>query len=69
VINDRPARDALLRALREEHHPEYWGGERDEAGLVAAFEDEVLAWQRAYIEAHPETGTLDLIEATAKELT
>lgn len=102
------ARDALLRALREEHHPEYWGGERDEAGLVAAFEAEVLsgqaaeleqaeiafekrgqtitrlegklqaaegrladlvAWQWAYIEAHPETGTLDLIEATAKELT
>lgn len=29
---------------------------------------DLLAWQRAYIEAHPETGTLDLIEATAKEL-
>jgi hypothetical protein len=63
------ARDALLRALREEHHPEYWGGERDEAGLVAAFEAEILARQRAYVEAHPEAGTLDLIEATAKELT
>lgn len=40
---------------------------RDEQ--AAARLADLLAWQRAYIEAHPETGTLDLIEATAKEMT
>lgn len=29
----------------------------------------LLAWQRAYVDAHPEAGTLELIEAAAKELT
>jgi hypothetical protein len=38
------ARENLINALKEEHHPSYWDDSdaRDEEALVAAFEAEVL---------------------------
>lgn len=44
-----------------------WVLRRDHDRAVARLAD-LLAWQRAYIDAHPETGTLDLIEATVASL-